>query len=392
MANAPTDAAAIDLVTDLMRIRGRSGQEAAVAAAVVQRLQAAGLPESAVQYDRANKASPIGGEIGNLVIKLPGTVRRPRRLLMAHLDTVPLCLGAKPKCDGERIVSSDPATGLGGDNRAGVAVVLHAALTILQQRLPYPPLTLFFPVQEEIGLVGAKHVALSKLGKPALCFNWDGGDPAAVTVGATGAVAMEFHVRGKASHAGVHPEQGVSAAAVASLAIADLVRHGWHGLVRKGKRMGTSNIGVVSGGEATNVVMPELTLRAEARSHDPAFRQEIVTAFQTAFATAAAKVKATDGTTASIESATELKYESFRLPDDAAVVQAATDALHRAGLTPQRIVGNGGLDANWMTAHGLPTVTLGCGQHDIHTVKEWLDVPQYLTACAIALDLATAVD
>ena len=138
-------------------------------------------------------------------------------------------------------------------------------------------------------------------------------------------------------------------------------------------------------------VMPDLRLRAEARSHDPAFRQEIVTAFQTAFAAAVAKVTSTDGATATVDFAADLKYESFRLPEDAPVVAAATAAVRQAGLTPTMVVGNGGLDANWMTAHGLPTVTLGCGQHDIHTVKEWLDVPQFLTACGIALHLATAV-
>ena len=75
-----------------------------------------------------------------------------------------------------------------------------------------------------------------------------------------------------ASHAGVCPEQGVSAIAIASLAIADLVRGGWHGLVEKGKSRGTSNVGFIHGGEATNVVTDRVTLKAEARSHDPKFR------------------------------------------------------------------------------------------------------------------------
>lgn len=384
------DAGALRLVMGLMPIPGRSGQESRVAEVVRRSLRATGVPDTAMTTDAAHRKSPIGGETGNLIVKLPGTFRGPRRLLMAHLDTVPLCVGSQPVRRGERIRSKDRGTGLGGDNRAGVAVVLHAAMTILSKRLPHPPLTLFFPVQEEIGLVGARYAGVAKLGRPGLCFNWDGGDPVAVTVGATGATAMEIAVRGKASHAGVHPENGISAAAIAAHAIADLDRNGWHGLVRKEASSGTSNVGVLSGGEATNVVLPELHIRAEARSHDPAFRARIVAEFEAAFGRAAEAVRNAAGEAGSVEFRPEVKYDSFRLADDAPVVAAAADAVRRSGREPRYVVGNGGLDANWMTAHGLPTVTLGCGQHDIHTVNESLDVEEFLTACRIALDLATA--
>jgi tripeptide aminopeptidase len=308
---------------------------------------------------------------------------------MAHMDTVPLCVGSKPVLDGERIAPKSRTTGLGGDNRAGVAVVLSTALAILKRKLPHPPLTLFFPVQEEIGLVGARFASVNKLGRPALCFNWDGGDPSRVIHGATGAEAIEITIAGVASHAGVHPEDGISAAVIAAKAIADLDRNGWHGLVQKGDASGTSNVGVVEGGEATNVVMPVLHLKAEARSHDPQFRRKILDAFEAAFERAAAETQNARGDSGRIEFNAELRYESFRLPRDAEVVTTAAAAVQRARLTPNYVIGNGGLDANWMTANGLPTVTLGCGQHDIHTVNESLDVKEFLTACEIALDLAT---
>ena len=380
----------VRLVTELMAVPGRSGSEGAVAARIAEILKAAGAPARSISIDAAHRKSPIGGESGNLIVKLPGTVRSPRRLLMAHLDTVPLCVGAKPVRRGSRIVSKDPATGLGGDNRAGVATVLHAAITILRKKLPHPPLTLFFPVQEEIGLVGARHADVRKLGNPAFCFNWDGGDPSVLTIGATGAVSMEISVRGIASHAGVHPEHGVSAAAIAARAINALDRNGWHGLVSRDGATGTSNIGVLSGGEATNVVMPELRVRAEARSHDPAFRKRIVSEFESAFQSAATDLRNVAGQTGSVQFQADQKYESFCLPEDVPVVSAAVEAVRRAGRDPRFLIGNGGLDANWMTAHGLPTVTLGCGQHDIHTVGEWLDVDEFGTACRIALYLATA--
>ncbi|MFO0884591.1 MAG: peptidase dimerization domain-containing protein [Pirellulales bacterium] len=116
-----------------------------------------------------------------------------------------------------------------------------------------------------------------------MAFNWDGGAPEKLTVGATGGYRMAITISGLASHAGIAPEKGVSAITIASIAIADLAANGWLGLVKKGKKNGTSNIGYIHGGEATNVITDLVTLKAEARSHDPAFREKIVANIQKAF-------------------------------------------------------------------------------------------------------------
>lgn len=381
--------AAIQLVTDLMAIPGQSTQEGRVVQFLQKQLRRAGVTEGQVMLDDANRRSSAGGEVGNLIVKLPGTQRAARRLLMAHIDTVPLAVGAKPVRDGAIIKSADPNTALGGDDRAGAAVVLHTLLTILKHRLPHPPLTFFWPVQEEIGLLGARHVRPKDLGQPKLCFNWDGGAANAIAIGATGAYEMKIDVFGIPAHAGAHPEQGASAIAIASLAIADLTSNGWHGLIEKGKSRGTSNVGVIAGGDATNVVTPRVQVRAEARSHDPQFRFKIVAAFRDAFAKAATQVRTDTGQTGRVEFHSDLKYESFRLKRDEPAVVAACAAVRACGLEPETRVSNGGLDANWLTAHGLPTVTLGCGQAGIHTTDEVLHIDSFLQACDIALRLAT---
>eukprot|EP00913_Durusdinium_trenchii_P028329 g26557.t1 len=257
------------LVTEMIAIPGKSGEEGRVVEFIRKKLKAAGIPDSAMSTDSANRKSPVGGETGNLIVKLPGTMKGPRRLLMAHIDTVPLCVGARPERKGKYIVSKDKHTALGGDDRAGASVVLNAAIEIMKQKLPHPPLTLFWPVQEEIGLYGARLVTKSKLGNPKLCFNWDGGDPTMAVIGATGDYSIQIEIEGIASHAGGEPEKGVSAIAIASRAIEDLTSNGWHGLIVKGKNTGTSNVGIINGGDATNVVTPSLKLKAEARSHDP---------------------------------------------------------------------------------------------------------------------------
>jgi tripeptide aminopeptidase len=327
-----------------------------------------------------------------LILSLPGTVRAPRRLLMAHMDTVPVCVGSKPTRKGGLIQSADPNTGLGADDRAGCAVVLCAALTILKRKLPHPPLTFYWAIQEEVGLYGARNADLKLLGHPELAFNWDGGPAEKITIGATGGYRMAIDVRGLASHAGTAPEKGVSAIAVASLAIADLQRAGWHGLVARGKERGTCNIGVIQGGDATNVITERVRLKAEARSHSPAFRERIVKAIEKAFLRAAREVKSIAGKRGSVTFDGRLDYEAFRLAEDEPCVLAAEAALRSIGAQPFRAISNGGLDANWMTAHGLPTVTLGCGQMNVHTTSEQLDIAAFETACRTALRLAMAAE
>jgi tripeptide aminopeptidase len=395
MENAEPAAAGIDedqalaRLLRLIAISGKSGDEAAVIDFLRQQVIEAGVSERGITVDQAHRSSPIGGTTGNLIVRLPGTFRGPRRLLMAHTDTVPLCVGSQPVRRGGQIVSADPHTALGGDDRAGVAVVLTAVLELLQQKRPHPPLTIFWPVQEEVGLLGARFVRLAALGNPRLCFNWDGSTPHMACLGATGAYDLQIDIDGIASHAGVRPEAGVSAVTIAARAVSELQQNGWHGLILKGRHTGTSNIGVIGGGEATNVVAPHVRLLAEVRSHDPKFRDRLVREYRQAFLRAARGLKNSTGKRGTVRFSADLKYESFRLAESEPCVQEALRAIRSVGRVPETRISNGGLDANWLSARGLPTVTLGCGQREVHTVNESVDIADYLDACRIALSLAT---
>lgn len=388
-APEPNLARAEQLVLELLSIEGVSGQEAGVVEFLQQKLLAAGAPASALTIDKAHRHSPLGGQTGNLILNLPGTRREPRRLLTAHMDTVPLCVGARPRVVGDLVRSADRRTGLGADDRAGVATILTAAIEILERGLPHPPLTFCWFVQEEVGLWGARLVSKSLLGRPAMGFNWDGGACEKVTIGATGAYRLRIEIEGLASHAGVCPEQGVSAIAIAGLAISDLVRGGWHGRIVQGRHTGTSNVGQINGGRATNVVADQVVLHAEARSHDPRFRQRIVRQFERAFTQAARQVQSATGRRGGVRVQSELAYESFQLPRDAACVAIARSAVADVGRQPELAISQGGLDANWLAARGIPTVTLGCGQMNVHTTEEALDRAAFRDACRIALRIAT---
>ena len=386
---SPSPSSSLDLVLALMAIPGKSGEESMVAKFICEELLAAGAPPDAITTDNAHQHTLIKGNTGNLILKLPGTLKAPRRMLSAHMDTVPICVGCKPQLDGDYVRSGNPATGLGGDDRAGAATILTAALEILKHNLPHPPLTFCWFIQEEVGLQGARHLQKNLLGKPAMCFNWDGGAPEKVTIGATGGYRMEIAVEGVASHAGVAPERGVSAIAIASLAIADLHRGGWHGLVERGKQRGTSNVGVFAGGDATNVVTDRVAIRAEARSHNPKFREKIVREIEKSFQRAAKEVKSWEGKRGRVTIDGRLDYEAFKLDPASDCVKLAQAAVTAAGREPLLAISNGGLDANWLNAHGIPAVTLGCGQMNVHMTSEMLDIKGYQDACRIALRLAT---
>src|SRR5262249_26957627 len=148
-----------------------------------------------------------------------------------------------------------------------------------------------------------------------------GRSAADVTIGAIGADRWTADIRGKASHAGVAPERGISATMVLALAMAEAFDGGWGGKVVKDGKEGTSNIGFIgtsdgrSAGDATNVVTDSVHVKGESRSHDAKFVREISAAFKTAFATAAARVKDHEGRTAKVKFNSRLDYLPFRLPE-----------------------------------------------------------------------------
>ncbi|MFT7514208.1 MAG: tripeptide aminopeptidase [Candidatus Omnitrophota bacterium] len=377
---------ALDHLMGLLAIPGLSGREKNVSMDIQRRLKAVGVKPSWMMIDQANKKIPGDFETGNLIVKLPGTIKGPRVLFSSHMDTVPLTRGAVPTIKGKRIVPKGP-TALGGDNRTAVACLVTLAETLLTKNIPHPPITLLFTVGEEIGLWGARFVKPKDLGNPVMGFNYDSGDPALIEIGAIGAHRWDVSIQGVASHAGVHPEHGVSAILIASQAIAEIKAKGYFGKIRiKGKK-GTSNVGVIQGGEATNEVTGKLFLKGESRSHDPEFLEEITGTIEACFHRAASRVKNHKKVTGKITWHCEKDYHAFKIDRNEPCVKIACKAAKTIGYKPRCAVIDGGLDANYLNAHGIPTVTLGAGQHNPHTLDEYVDLKEYYDGCRLALEV-----
>jgi len=377
-----------------LRVDGLSGQEKAIAEAVCDELKKVGVPASAIRFDAVHQRIPVPTQTGNLFVDLPGTHPGPRLIFAAHLDTVQMCAGAKPIRKGDRIVT-DGSTALGGDNRTGCAVLVSLAETLIKHKLPHPPLSLLFMVREESGIQGARYMDKADLKGATMCFNFDSRLATELITGAVGQENWEVEIKGKAAHAGLAPEKGISSTLVAAAALVEARRAGWFGKVVKAEGKGTSNVGVFGGrngkaaGEATNVVTDYAYLKGEARSSDAAFASAIAVGFREAFKKAQADVKDADGGIAEVKFEQVQAYPPFNQSEGQPVVKHAIKAAESIGLKPTTLFSNGGLDANWLVTHGLPTVTFGAGQYEVHTVNEYVDVPEFLRGCRVAVAAAT---
>jgi tripeptide aminopeptidase len=388
---------AIGVLMRLLAIDSVTGHEGAISEAVRQELIDVGVPAAAIHNDDAHKRIKLPTEVGNLLVDLPGTRPGPRLMFSTHLDTVPLCKGAKPQRVDGRIIS-DGTTALGGDNGTGCAVLIALARSLIAHKLPHPPITLLFTVREESGLHGARELNPADLGGAVMGFNVDSTHAGLLTIGAVGQTNFTAEIRGKAAHAGVAPERGISSTLVASIALAEAHRGGWFGKVVRPEGTGSSNIGIFGGkdglaaGDATNVVTDYVRLVGEARSLDADFAAAIADAFRAAFEQARTQVKDAGGAMAELRFEAVKAYPPFDIPADSPTVQRAKRAAQAIGVVPQTLLSKGGLDANWLVQHGVPTVTFGAGQAEIHTVNEYVELAEFAQGCRMAVAVATLGD
>jgi tripeptide aminopeptidase len=370
----------IDSLLDLVKIDSQSKEELAVAQRLMSHLQALGAD---VRIDDAG--ARVGGNSGNVVARLSGTAPNAAPLLLsAHMDTVPPGNGVKPVRLADRI-KTDGTTVLGGDDKSGLAVILEVLRVVKENALPHGDLEIAFSICEEIGLLGAKNLDVSALrAREAIVL--DSTHSSLCFTQAPSADHFEFTVHGLEAHAGVAPENGISAVRVAAEAIAAMP------LGRIDPRT-TSNIVIVSGGLATNVVPNECVVRGEARSLDDATLDATTAAIRRCFQEAAARATTSvDGKLhrAWIEERSGREYESMNVPDSDPLVQALLAAAKTAGRSVTTASIGGGCDANVFNRRGIRAVNFGTGMRDIHTVNEWLDLEDFYACADVVLELVRA--
>jgi tripeptide aminopeptidase len=366
-----------DLFLELVRVDSPSRRERKVALTIKRKLERMG---AACRFDEAGEK--VGGDTGNLIAHLDAAgTDAPALLLSAHMDTVEPGEGVKPVVAGD-IIRSDGTTVLGGDDKSGCAVILEVLHQIRERKIPHGPIDCVFTICEEVGLLGAKFLNLRLVrAREGLVF--DGDSPDRLFVRAPGAHVMRFTVKGLEAHAGVCPERGISAIQIAARAIAAM---------RLGRidQETTANLGIIGGGRATNIIPNQVTIHGEARSHNARKLkrqvEHMVGCFKQAVARASVKL---DGRRARAELDYEAapQYEAMNLPDATPIVRKVVEAAARAGKLIEPATMGGGCDANVLNRRGLSVANLGTGMREVHTVREWLDLNDMVSAAEVTLEL-----
>lgn len=354
---------------ELVQIDSETKHERNICDTLKQKLSDLGL--DVVEDDSAART---GHEAGNIIATLKGTRSNvPMIFFTSHMDTVSPGKAIQPSIKDGYIVS-DGTTILGSDDKAGLAALLEALHVLKENYIDHGDIQLVITVGEESSLTGSRAIEQTYI-KADYGFALDSNGPVGdIIVAAPTQAKVKVTITGKSAHAGVNPEDGISAIQVASQAIANTP------LGRIDSET-TANIGQFFGGGATNVVCDRVEILAEARSLRKEKLEKQLHAMETAFKTAAAD----NGATADVE--VQVMYPSYRFSEEDIVVQHAKRAIKKVGRTSRLITSGGGSDANVFSGLGIPTVNLAIGYENIHTTEERIPVQELVKTAELVVSL-----
>ena len=356
-------------------------------------------------------ADAAADEHGIVRALLPATVSwaAPTIALLAHLDTSPETSGRgvnpivhrnydgrdivlpgapdrvirvaeSPELSGLKgntLVTTDGTTLLGADDKAGIAVIMEAAQTLLgDPSIAHGPVLVCFTCDEEIGR-GVDHLDVAKLGA-RVGYTLDGGGAGEIDCETFSADLAVVTITGVNIHPAIAKGKMTNAVRLAG---AFLARLPWQTLAPEttADREGFLHPYKIEGGVAS------VTMRILLRD----------------FATAALKDKARiledaaaqlrrEHPAAKIEVKITPQYRNMAegLAKEPRAVSAATEAMRRVGLDPKHTIVRGGTDGSRLTELGLPTPNLSTGEHNLHSPLEWTCLEEMAMAVKVVVELA----
>ncbi len=335
----------VDIFMDLVKIDSESGEEEEVMAYLEKFLKSE--LDATVERDSYR----------NLIARIPGknSDRKEPILLSCHADTVKPGMGIEPVLE-EGVIRSRGETILGADNKAGIAEVLEGLRTAGKR----PPVELAISREEEIGLIGAKHLDTSKLtAKTGYLFDGDVLDK--IVIGGPAHMLIDVVIKGKAAHAGMEPEKGISAIKAAANGIAKMQ-------LGRIDDESTANVGIIKGGMIRNGIPEKVEITAECRSLDDDKCTKIADEMKKFFEEGAKE----EGAKADVK--LTLAYKSVNIPEDSPVVEISKKAIKGIGMKPVAEVICGGTDASIYNEKGIQTAVLGTGVEKEHSTDEQIAV------------------
>ncbi|MEL7293686.1 MAG: M20/M25/M40 family metallo-hydrolase [Pseudomonadota bacterium] len=338
---------------ELVKIDSESGNEKQISERLAEQLGELGfvvhkLPVPEDVSNGFNLYARLEGELDDGVV------------FSCHMDTVTPGIGIEPIIE-DGIIRSKGNTILGGDDKSGIAAILEAVRTIQAQKLAHKTIEIAFTVHEEGGLRGSEHFDMSYIQSSKAIVLDSGGPIGTIINAAPGQQHIVANFIGKPAHAGLAPEEGISAIQVAAEAISQMK------LLRIDSET-TANIGIVEGGNATNIVMPALKVVAEARSLNSDKLAKQVEHMLETFRAAADKYGA------SVEVESTRAYDAFVIAENDPHIEQIKTSFDAIGAKPMTQATGGGSDANNFNAKGLTTVNLSTGMAKVHTTDEYIAV------------------
>jgi tripeptide aminopeptidase len=344
----------------------------------------------------------------NVLASLPGAEGAPAVGLIAHVDTTPDVTGEDvspivhrawggeairlpgderqvldpellPELAarvGHDIVTSDGTTLVGVDDKAGIAEIMAAvAFLIRHPERPRAPVRIAFTVDEEVGR-GAEDFDLEAFGAD-VAYTLDGSGLGELEIETFSAKSIRVTIHGLSVHPGTAKGKLVNAVKLAAELVGSLPSDRLSPETTE-EREGYLHPHRISGNAEEAVV--DLI----ARDHDDGLLEQHVELLQGLVRDLAEREPR-----AHVEVEVRDSYRNMRpyIERSPRVVEAALEAIRRAGVEPTMAITRGGTDGAVLSALGLPTPNIFTGGHEYHSVREWASVQDMAAAAATIVEL-----
>lgn len=281
---------------------------------------------------------------------------------------------------GEDIITASGTTLLGGDDKAGVAIIMTAARHLLATPgIPHGRIRLAFTPDEEIGRgVDAK---LPKDLGADFAYTFDGSKPGEIEYESFSADGAVVKVTGVAAHPGWAKDKLVNALHLAAKIVMTLPHVTMTPETTDG-REGFIHLVEMKGQAAACEL--QFILRD--------FERDGLEAKGALLRQVCETVAATEPK-AEITCEIRPQYRNMRywLEKDMTPVELARNAVRDAGMEPVSVPIRGGTDGSRLTEMGVPTPNVFTGMQEIHGPLEWISVQDMAKATEVCLNIVRRV-
>ena len=260
---------------------------------------------------------------------------------------------------GKTLITTDGTTLLGGDDKAGIAIIMESAHYLTEHpEIKHGPIRILFTCDEEIGR-GVNHVDIDKMGAVA-AYTLDGGGAGDIDVETFSADGLTVIVKGVNIHPSIAKDRMVNALRAAGALLERLPPE--QAPETTEDRVGFIHPYVLDGGVA------EVTIKILLRDFETA---QLQVKADLVVEIARQGEKDYPGITIEVEHQKQYRNMADGLPNEPRAVEFAKQAHDELGLEYRLSSIRGGTDGSMLTEKGLPTPNLSSGQHTQHSPLEW---------------------